>query len=202
MESPIKVFSNWVISGKDEGMEKGHSPAVKNMLEYSTKKLTDYSFIDAGCGNGWVVRNIGSDPKCNKAIGVDGSSNMIEKAQKLDIKNEYHCNELMSWRPNKKVDIVHSMEVFYYFENPDKLIKHIYNDWLIKGGRLIMGIDYYKENVPSHTWQEDCNISTMKMFEKKDWIDFFKTAGFKKLDSWFYGKDGEWNGTLIISGIK
>ena len=202
MESPIKVFSNWVISGKDEGMEKGHSPAVKNMLEYSTKKLTDYSFIDAGCGNGWVVRNIGSDPKCNKAIGVDGSSNMIEKAQKLDIKNEYHCNELMSWRPNKKVDIVHSMEVFYYFENPYKLIKHIYNDWLIKGGRLIMGIDYYKENVPSHTWQEDCNISTMKMFEKKDWIDFFKTAGFKKLDSWFYGKDGEWNGTLIISGIK
>tara|TARA_E500000331_G_scaffold176542_1_gene170260 strand:- start:574 stop:1182 length:609 start_codon:yes stop_codon:yes gene_type:complete len=202
MESPIKVFSNWVISGKDEGMEKGHSPAVKNMLEYSTKKLTDYSFIDAGCGNGWVVRNIGSDPKCNKAIGVDGSSNMIEKAQKLDIKNEYHCNELMSWRPNKKVDIVHSMEVFYYFENPDKLIKHIYNDWLIKGGRLIMGIDYYKENVPSHTWQEDCNISTMKMFEKKDWIGFFKTAGFKKLDSWFYGKDGEWNGTLIISGIK
>ena len=202
MESPIKVFSNWVISGKDEGMEKGHSPAVKNMLEYSTKKLTDYSFIDAGCGNGWVVRNIGSDPKCNKAIGVDGSSNMIEKAQKLDVKNEYHCSELMSWRPNKKVDIVHSMEVFYYFENPDKLIKHIYNDWLIKGGRLIMGIDYYKENVPSHTWQEDCNISTMKMFEKKDWIGFFKTAGFKKLDSWFYGKDGEWNGTLIISGIK
>ena len=202
MESPIKVFSNWVISGKDEGMEKGHSPAVKNMLEYSTKKLTDYSFIDAGCGNGWVVRNIGSDPKCNKAIGVDGSSNMIEKAQKLDVKNEYHCSELMSWRPNKKVDIVHSMEVFYYFENPDKLIKHIYNDWLIKGGRLIMGIDYYKENIPSHTWQEDCNISTMKMFEKKDWIGFFETAGFKKLDSWFYGKDGEWNGTLIISGIK
>ena len=202
METPIKVFSNWVISGKDEGMEKGHSPAVKNMLEYSTKKLTDYSFIDAGCGNGWVVRNIGSDPKCNKAIGVDGSSNMIEKAQKLDVKNEYHCSELMSWRPNKKVDIVHSMEVFYYFENPDKLIKHIYNDWLIKGGRLIMGIDYYKENIPSHTWQEDCNISTMKMFEKKDWIGFFKTAGFKKLDSWFYGKDGEWNGTLIISGIK
>ena len=29
MESPIKVFSDWVISGKDEGMEKGHSPAVK-----------------------------------------------------------------------------------------------------------------------------------------------------------------------------
>ena len=39
MESPIKVFSDWVINGKDEGMQKGHSPAVKNMLEYSTKEL-------------------------------------------------------------------------------------------------------------------------------------------------------------------
>ena len=92
MESPIKVFSDWVISGKDEGMEKGHSPAVKNMLEYSTKELTDYSFIDAGCGNGWVVRNIGSDHKCNKAIGVDGSLNMIEKAKKLD--RRFHFNLL------------------------------------------------------------------------------------------------------------
>jgi trans-aconitate methyltransferase len=106
MESPIKVFSDWVISGKDEGMQKGHSPAVKNMLEYSTKELTDYSFIDAGCGNGWVVRNIGSDPKCNKAIGVDGSLNMIEKAKKLDRKNQYFCNDLMNWSPNKKVNIV------------------------------------------------------------------------------------------------
>ena len=134
MESPIKVFSDWVISGKDEGMEKGHSPAVKNMLEFSTKGLADYSFIDAGCGNGWVVRNIGSDPKCNKAIGVDGSLNMIEKAKKLDSKNEYFCHDLMDWSPIKKVNIVHSMEVFYYFKSPDKLIKHIYDSWILDKG--------------------------------------------------------------------
>jgi trans-aconitate methyltransferase len=202
MESPIKVFSDWVISGKDEGMEKGHSPAVKNMLEYSTKELTDYSFIDAGCGNGWVVRNIGSDHKCNKAIGVDGSLNMIEKAKKLDRKNQYFCTDLMNWSPNKKVNIVHSMEVFYYFERPDKLIQHVYENWMLEGGRLIMGIDYYHENKPSHTWKEDCCITTMKMFAKSDWVDFFKTTGFKNLESWYHGKDGDWNGTLIVTGIK
>ena len=38
MNSPIKVFSNWVINGKDEGMEKGHSQSVKNMLDYSIKE--------------------------------------------------------------------------------------------------------------------------------------------------------------------
>ena len=199
---PIDIFDEWADLDKDFGMEKNHKSSVKEMLAYVLDKKTPYTFIDAGCGNGWAVRSVERNFLCKKAMGVDGSKKMVDKAKKLDPSGSYICADLMSWLPHKKVDIVHSMEVFYYFENPDKLIKHIYNDWLIKGGRLIMGIDYYKENIPSHTWQEDCNISTMKMFEKKDWIDFFKTAGFKKLDSWFYGKDGEWNGTLIISGIK
>jgi SAM-dependent methyltransferase len=202
MDSPINVFSDWALNGKDEGMAKDHSSSVKNMIEYSTKGLAEFSFIDAGCGNGWTVRNISSNPKCKKAIGVDGSLNMIEKAKKIDPKNQYFCNDLMSWGPPAKADIVHSMEVFYYFEKPDLLIKHVYESWIVSGGRLIMGIDFYKENTPSHTWQEDCCITTMKMFPQKEWIKFFKSAGFKKIDSWFHGKDGNWNGTLIVSGIK
>jgi trans-aconitate methyltransferase len=127
---------------------------------------------------------------------------MIEKAKKLDRKNQYFCNDLMNWSPNKKVNIVHSMEVFYYFERPDKLIQHVYENWMLEGGRLIMGIDYYQENKPSHTWKEDCCITTMKMFSKNDWVNFFKTTGFKNLESWYHGKDGDWNGTLIVTGIK
>jgi len=72
---------------------------------------------------------------------------MIEKAKKLDRKNQYFCTDLMNWSPNKKVNIVHSMEVFYYFERPDKLIQHVYENWILEGGRLIMGIDFYHENV-------------------------------------------------------
>ena len=46
MDTPINVFSNWVRSGKDEGMEKNHSSSVENMLEFATKELNNYSFID------------------------------------------------------------------------------------------------------------------------------------------------------------
>ena len=42
---------------------------------------------------------------------------MIEKAKKLDGKNEYVCSDLLNWKPGEKVDLVMSMEVFYYFEN-------------------------------------------------------------------------------------
>ena len=202
MDTPINVFSNWVRSGKDEGMEKTHSSSVENMIELATKELNNYSFIDAGCGNGWVVRRFSKDPACEFAIGVDGSANMIEKAKRLDTKSNYYCTDLMDWKPDQKVNLVHSMEVFYYFESPGLLIQHIYNNWIKSGGRLIMGIDFYKENIPSHSWQEDCSISIMKMFSEKEWRMFFKNAGFIDIKSWRHGKKDEWEGTLIVTGIR
>ena len=57
MISPIKVFNSWVLNGKDEGMEKNHSVAVNTMIDMLIRKSSKkFSFIDAGCGNGWVVR--------------------------------------------------------------------------------------------------------------------------------------------------
>ena len=202
MESPIEVFSNWALNGKDEGMDKNHSASVENMIKYSTKGVDKYKFLDAGCGNGWVVRKVSSDKKCINAIGVDGSIHMIEKAKMLDDKNEYFCSDLLRWIPKEKVDIVHSMEVFYYFEKPEILIGHIHDNWLDNGGRLIMGIDHYLENKPSHSWKEDISISTMQLLSKNTWLNFYKSAGFSNVEYWYFGKKGKWNGTLIITGVK
>jgi hypothetical protein len=54
--SPIEVFSEWADLDKDYGMEKNHKESVENMLSFATKQQKPFSFIDAGCGNGWVVR--------------------------------------------------------------------------------------------------------------------------------------------------
>ena len=202
MDTPINVFSDWAQNGKDEGMERNHNRSVMNMIDFACNGLPEYSFIDAGCGNGWVVRHISNDLKCNSAIGVDGSFNMINKAKNLDNKNQYHCEDLLKWNPQSKVDIVLSMEVFYYFENPGLLIKHINNNWIKSGGRLIMGIDYYQENEASHSWQKDCGISIMKLLSEKKWIGFFENAGLKNVKSWRNGQDKEWGGTLVVTGVN
>ena len=172
------------------------------MIDFACSGLPEYSFIDAGCGNGWVVRHISNDSKCNSAIGVDGSFNMIKKAKKLDDKNKYYCEDLLKWKPHSKVDIVLSMEVFYYFENPGLLIKHINNNWIKSGGRLIMGVDYYQENEASHSWQKDCGISIMKLHSEKEWKRFFENAGLYNVKSWRNDQDEEWGGTLIVTGIN
>ena len=201
MNTPIDVFSEWAKNGKDEGMERHHYQSVMNMINFASSKLSKYSFIDAGCGNGWVIRKVAEDPKCSKAIGVDGSKNMIDKAKRLDVKNKYYCADLLTWVPNEKADIIHSMEVFYYFENPGNLIKHINNNWIKIGGRLIMGIDFYIENKTSHSWQKECGISIMKLYSEIEWKKFFKNAGLSKVESWRHGESKDWGGTLIVTGV-
>ena len=79
-KSPIEIFSDWVDLGKDEGIEKNHSESVNAMLNEVLKDLNDFTFIDAGCGNGWVVRYMNDQPMCINALGVDGAGEMIKKA--------------------------------------------------------------------------------------------------------------------------
>ena len=201
-KSPVDVFDNWVKIGKDDGLEKNHASAVAKMVEYSTDSLEQFSFIDAGCGNGWLVRNMSNDSRRIKSIGIDGSKRMIKKAKELDRKNEYVCSDLLNWKPSEKVNLVISMEVFYYFENPEKLTRHIYQNWLTENSRLIIGIDFYKENLISHSWPEETGVSIMKLFSENEWKQFFLNSNFKNVYSWKVDQKKDWEGTLIVTGEK
>ena len=201
-KAPVEVFSDWVHQGKDDGMERNHLPAVEAMLSHATQDVNSFSFIDAGCGNGWVVRKVSQLGACTSALGIDGSPEMIQKAQSLDGENSYVCDDLMSWVPDEKVALVHSMEVFYYFKEPEKLINHVFNHWLAPGSRLIIGLDFYTENEESHSWPEECGISIMQLYTEETWKAFFRNAGFQDVQSWRIGEKEDWAGTLIVTGAK
>ncbi len=198
----IEIFDGWALNDKDIGMEENHAFAVEKMLKHITKtKNSPFSFIDAGCGNGWVVRKIKSYHLCEKAIGVDGSKEMILKAKRHDPKGSYIQAELMNWNPESKVDVVHSMEVLYYFTNPQKLIEHIVENWLSNSGMLISGMDYYKENPNSHSWPDDLN-TRMTLLSIKDWIKVFKRCGLENIETFQTNSSNDFLGTLIIFGKK
>jgi len=200
MISPIDVFNSWVLNGKDEGMEKNHSIAVDSMIQMLIGKSNkQFSFIDAGCGNGWAIRKVNLYDLCSYSVGVDGSKNMINKAKKVDPIGNYICSDLMEWKPKEKVDYVHSMEVLYYFENPSKLLKHIYDFWLKKDGTLIVGIDFYKENIISHSWPESLN-TTMTLLSKKEWSKCFTQSGFSNVELSQINSSNDFEGTLVIKG--
>ena len=200
--SPIEIFSEWVTLGKADGMEENHKSSVLNMLDFALKEREDFTFIDAGCGTGWVVRMVSKMESCFSANGVDGSVKMIEKAKSIDNINKYDCSDLSVWKPNSKKDVVMSMEVMYYFEEPLRIIQNIFDNWLDSGGVFIMGIDYYLENKSSHDWPEKTNVSIMNLLSQKEWEKILIQSGLKKVRSWRHGNNGEWEGTLILTGTK
>ena len=201
-KSPIEIFSDWVDLGKDDGMKKNHLKSVKAMLNNVLKGLNDFTFIDAGCGNGWVVKMVSEMDSCFSALGVDGSIKMINKAKRIDKISKYECAEISVWKPNQKKDVVLSMEVFYYFKDPLIVLTNIYENWLNQNGKFIMGIDFYYENKTSHNWPEKTNVDTMTLLSTQEWKNIVSKAGFKNILSWREGEKNEWKGTLIISATK
>ena len=171
-----------------------------DMLQYSLSRLhAAFSFIDAGCGNGWAVRYMNTQPMCTNAIGVDGATEMINKAKRLDTKGRYILSDLLDYQPLKKVALVHSMEVFYYFKDPSILVNHVKDNWIETDGRLIIGVDYYKENEGCHNWSE--NVGTpMKMLSRKDWVEIFHSSGLSNIRHWLSCPNIDFRGTLVITG--
>ena len=205
MNKNILTFDKWATLGKDEGMERGHHASVAHMLNIIFKcyeKINQkYSAIDFGCGNGWVVRKLKEHSLCKDAHGLDGAQSMIKKAQKYDPEGTYFNEDINSWIPPKKYDVVFSMETVYYFKNPGKIINTIYDDVLTENGMLIIGIDHYAENKDSLNWGAEFNldITTLSI---ETWLSLFESAGLNNITFQQVEAKKSWVGTLIISGFK
>ena len=194
------LFSDWAEIGRDQGMAKAHNPAVSEILStVLAGREKSFSFIDAGCGNGWVVQKVREIFQCESACGVDGAKAMIENARNIDPDGEYYLEDLLEWVPPKKADIVHSMEVFYYFKEPKVLTKHIVENWLNPGGTLVIGVDHYIGNPDSYSWSKDLNVH-MSLLGELDWIDMFSESGLADCKSWRANSSDDFPGTLVVSG--
>ena len=169
MRSATEVFGQWLEEGKDIGMQNGHAISVQNMIDFALQERVDignnFSFLDLGCGNGWVVRQIAKHNLCNKAVGIDGAEQMIKAAISRGGDEEYFTADINSFHSLKKYDLIHSMEVLYYLKNPTDVINNIAKSWLNNGGRFIAGIDLYYKNIDSHSWQEKVGTPMLMLKE-------------------------------------
>ena len=205
MRQPTDVFGEWAEIGKDRGMEDSHAIAVNEMINFALKERLEigekFSFLDLGCGNGWVARLAANNALCRQAIGIDGAQQMISNAQSRGGKTKYILADINTFNSLEKYDVIHSMEVLYYLENPLDVVKRISDSWLNKNGRLIVGLDHYYENKDSHSWQEEID-TPMLMLKAAEWVQMFKKAGLNEVETWYSNKHADWNGTLVITGIK
>jgi len=205
MQKPTEIFGRWAKDGKDVGMEKGHATSVKDMLDFALQERSNlekkFSFLDLGCGNGWVVRNVSKNPLCIKAVGIDGAEQMIINAKKIGGQGNYILADINSYTSPVKFDLIHSMEVLYYLDDPASKIKSLCDHWLEEEGRLIIGIDHYYENLDSHSWEEKVG-TRMLMLKEAEWLDIFHESGLSDIKSWRSNQSKDWSGTLVLTGKK
>jgi SAM-dependent methyltransferase len=166
-----------------------------------------FSFLDIGCGNGWVVRKIAQLPKCKKAVGIDKSKNMIKRAiSKQESKKEkYACTDLESWNYAGKFDIILSMESLYYSVPMEPALAKVFK-MLKTGGSFYCGTDFYSDNHLTKRWKKVMKIP-MDLRSKAEWKKMFKEVGFKTTtkqvrDTRHRAKWKREFGTLFIIGEK
>ena len=197
------VFHDWALVGKDEGMEKGHAASVSEMFEFIWQQVesTDKNFsaVDVGCGNGWVVRKLKSHENCEYAMGIDGAEAMIAKAKTIDANTDYAQALLPDFQPKRKFDFIHSMEFLYYLKEPENMLRLFHDNWLTDSGWAVIGIDHYAENEDSLSWPDYVGVH-MSTRTTEQWQQAWMDAGFTNIKHWIAG--GENGVTLVFVGQK
>jgi SAM-dependent methyltransferase len=206
MDKTSQLFNRWAKIGRSEEMEKGHGTTVNKFFD----KLIfnkPFTFLDIGCGNGWVVRKISQLSNCKKAIGIDKSSAMIKKAKEKKVsKNEsYFTTDLESWQYHGKFDVIFSMESLYYSVPMEPALKKVYS-LVKKQGVFYCGTDFYKDNILTTRWIKDMAVP-MDLRSEKEWRKMFSDIGFDVrtkhvLDPKNKSKWKREFGTLFVIGKK
>ena len=68
MDKTTKVFDSWAKAGRAEEMEEGHGVTVGKFLG-SISFDKPFSFLDIGCGNGWVVGKLRNFQNAKRLLG-------------------------------------------------------------------------------------------------------------------------------------
>ena len=206
MDGVRKTFDKWAQNGRAELMEKEHGKNVSKFL-HTISFEKSFTFLDVGCGNGWVVRKIAEEPNCKKSIGIDKSKKMIIESKKkiTNKKEEFFHTDIESWKRVTKFDIIFSMESLYYADSIELALKKIFK--LLKpGGQFFCGTDFYTDNKATAKWAKIMKIQ-MHLHSKKEWKEFFQNTGFKVKTKQVKDlkNSKKWKrelGTLFIIGTK
>jgi len=160
-------------------MEASHTPFARPAFDQLPLTATS-RYLDIGCGNGYTVRWAAAIATGGRAVGIDVSPAMIERAQQRSADHAnvaFHTAEFpTALLADGSFDVIFSMEVFYYLPDLEGALDATHR--LLKpGGTFACAVDFYGENVASHDWPADVGVP-MRLMDAAGWRGALVQAGF------------------------
>lgn len=133
-----KTEYNWTHSGEDNSFNYLIKSLKKIIIENIKYKE---NFLDVGCGNGFLTKNISINFKNVKAI--DSSRSAIKYAKKnYNGKINFINTDIENFKTKKKFNVISLIEVIEHLYSPDNAIKNL-KKLMSKNTILIISTPYH-----------------------------------------------------------
>jgi trans-aconitate 2-methyltransferase len=103
---------------------------------------------DLGCGTGHITKVLADRWREARVIGIDSSAEMLVAAKQLDTKIEWVHQDITTWTPAEKPDLIFSNSVLQWVKNHNEFFRHLL-DLLNPQGMLAIQMPNNFEE-PSH----------------------------------------------------
>lgn len=177
MNKVQQVFDSWAGTERGERMAAGHDVLVNHILGLWVGSDIEH-LLDAGCGNGRALMKA-RERGAQKLAGIDISETMIAEAKKNVTVTDLHSGSMsdMYWWNDDIYSHIMSIEALYYLPDPLAGLKEL-RRVLKESGKIAIAIDYYKENLGTHTWHDAIELD-LKLLSSAEWLKIFQQAGFE-----------------------
>jgi SAM-dependent methyltransferase len=185
METILKdEFNRWAEAGRGERMERGHMPAVAQVLPLMAITPTS-SVLDLGCGIGWATRLMARLCPQGRVVGVDISDQMVSRAAAVaenpsNVSFHVAAGDRLPFA-DSTFDRVLSVEVLYYAPDLPAVLREVARV-TADGGKLYVLVDFYAENTGSHHWAAEIAVP-MALLSTDEYLDHVRAAGFDNVSA-------------------
>jgi ubiquinone/menaquinone biosynthesis C-methylase UbiE len=182
------VFDTWATNGRAESMEHGHGDVVRQVLAQIPLERGQV-VLDLGCGNGWATRLIARSARGVRAMGVDCSEAMIQRARELTVAEPPAGGtahfvtapfEALPF-PDATFARVFSMEAIYYAVDLERALAEVARV-LEPGGSVDLVLDCFAESPTTRGWSALVGLP-MHCLPEAEWRDALGRAGLEGVRS-------------------
>jgi trans-aconitate 2-methyltransferase len=122
--------------------------------------------VDLGCGPGNSTGILRQRWPSAKIVGVDNSPTMLEQAKETDPRTEWCCQDISSWQPASRVDLIFANASLHWLPDHESLLSSLMQQ-LKPGGILAFQVPALYDQPATEAIREISALDTWRIYAPK-----------------------------------